>query len=59
MHREVGTKLSQEIGQRGLPSAGSTLQITSLNRVLPSIKLLSLYLVRLEHLLECDLGPHL
>ena len=59
MRREVGTKLPQEIRQRGLPPTGSPLKIASLSRVLSSIKLLSLHFVRLEHLLQGDLGPHL
>lgn len=59
MHREVGTKLAQEIGQRRLSPADSPLKITSLSRVLPFIKLLRLNFVGLEHLLQGDLGPHL
>jgi hypothetical protein len=59
MRREVGTKLPQEIGQRGLSPASSTLKIASLNRVLPSINLLRLHFVGHEHLLQGDLGPHL
>lgn len=59
MNREVGTKLPQEIRQRGLSSARPSLRIASLDRVLSPIMLLSLNFVGLEHLLQGDLGPHL
>lgn len=59
VNSEVGTKLPQEIRQRGLSSAHPSLTIAFLNRVLSPIMLLSLNFVRLEHLLQGDLGPHL
>ena len=42
-----------------MSSAHPSLTIASLNRVLSPIMLLSLNFVRLEHLLQGDLGPHL